>query len=84
MTLRKGSCLVLGGLQLSGTWRAPSASDLQIGQLLYYLMAVQLRRLFISPCSNGAQQPGPPTPVLGIYMEDGMVRYTLFGSLAHF
>ena len=33
------------GRKVRGTWRVPAATDSQIGQLMYYLMAVQLRRL---------------------------------------
>jgi hypothetical protein len=46
-------------------WREP-AEPSQIGQLMYYLMGVQLRRIQL-------KQQTPPTPVLGLYMEDGMM-----------
>ena len=46
-------------------WREP-AEPTQIGQLMYYLTAVQFTRL-------QRQHSSPPTPVLGLYMEDGLV-----------
>ena len=46
-------------------WREP-AEPTQIGQLMYYLTAVQFSRL-------QHQHLSPPTPVLGLYMEDGLV-----------
>jgi len=42
------------------TWRV----DSRIGQLLYYMMGVQMKCLH-----DGTR----PRPLLGIYMEDGMV-----------
>ena len=55
-------------------------AESQLGQLLYYLLAVQLDRLqrFLSPRRTAA----PPTPVLGLFMEEGMVGYvTKRGSI---
>ena len=58
-------------------WRGETAeTDTQIGQLLYYLTAVQQRRLqaYIE-CQSGppSVSSGPPAPVLGLFMEAEMV-----------
>ena len=49
--------------------------DSQIGQLLYYLTALQLRRiqLFLSP-SERPNTHGEPHEVLGLFMEQGKVN----------
>jgi len=49
--------------------------DTQIGQLLYYMTAVQLRSLSL----------GTPHPVLGIFMEEGMVcPWSIDSVILHF
>ena len=49
------------------SWREPEEGDSQVGQLYFYLLSVQLKAL---------QEPGTlPHPLLGVYMEEGMVRY---------
>ena len=49
-----------GEWERTETWRV----DSRIGQLLYYMVGVQMKSLH-----DGI----PPRPLLGIYMEDGMV-----------
>ena len=56
--------------KLFGMWRV-AAADSQIGQLLYYLMAVQLNRLQLHLRTPGSEKA--VGPLLGIYMEDDMV-----------
>ena len=62
------------GRKVCGTWRVPAARDSQIGQLMYYLMAVQLRRLQLH--LRTPRTPRTPrteeavSPLLGLYMED--------------
>ena len=48
--------------------------DSQIGQLLYYLVGIQLKslQLFLNP-STQQEDYDQPMPVLGIFMEEGMV-----------
>ena len=58
-------------------WRGgQTAADSQIGQLLYYMLGVQLQRLqlFLSP-SQRAVNYTPPSPLLGIFIEEGKVHY---------
>ena len=56
----------------------PAEMDSQIGQLPYYLTAVQLRRLraYVGCQSPPQASPVPPAPVLGLFMEAEMV-YTI-------
>ena len=48
------------------SWKSASASDSQIGQLMYYLMGAQMRCVQVHPSS--------PPPLLGFFMEEGMVQ----------
>ncbi len=59
------------------SWREPAEPCSQIGQLLYYMVGVQLRRLqlFLAPNTED-QGTTPPSPLLGVYMEEGMVQDT--------
>ena len=47
-------------------------TDSQLGQLLYYLLAVQLNRLqkHLSPMRRHVNSP---TPILGLFMDEGVV-----------
>ena len=51
-------------------WKCSDEPPCQVGQLLYYLLAAQLRRvqLFLSSSTHGE-----PTPLLGIFMEEDKV-----------
>ena len=49
-----------------GSWEM--VEDTQIGQLLYYAVAAQFRHLMHSPLHA-------PHPVLGLFLEDGMVCF---------
>ena len=60
------------GRKVCGTWRVPpAATDSQIGQLMYYLMAVQLRRLQLHLRTPRTEEA--VGPLLGLYMEDDVV-----------
>ena len=52
------------------TWRCSDEPPSEVGQLLYYLLAAQLRhvQLFVTDSTNGE-----PTPLLGLFMEEGKV-----------
>ena len=61
-------------------WRAEqTATDSQIGQLLYYMLGVQLQRLqlFLSPMQRAANYT-PPSPLLGIFIEEGKVYIYIY------
>ena len=56
---------------LGGTWKAPLATDIQIGQPLQYLTGVQLRRLQLYLGTNRHDEA--VGPLLGVHLEDDMV-----------
>ena len=67
----------MGKIQLQG-WRSTRTvtvdpverRDSQIGQLLFYLLAIQLRRIQLHYTSSDG---GLPSPLLGVFVEQGKV-----------
>ena len=69
-------------IRLKGVWRSGSKTKLeerevrntQIGQLLFYLVTLQLKRLqlYLHPTERDKDH-GLPTKALGVYMEGGNV-----------
>ena len=58
--------------RLKLTWREDPA-DSQIGQLLYYLLGVQLCSIQLFLTHDSERRLKAPKPVLGLYMEEGVV-----------
>ena len=58
---------------LSNTWRGEEDEDCQIGQLLYYMLGSILQHIQRVMAPTTATAPAPPAPLLGIYMEEGVV-----------
>lgn len=61
-------------MALLGWRKGATDHDSQIGQLLYYMLAIQLQRLqlFLTPSQRTINYP-LPSPLLGVFIEEGKV-----------